>query len=453
MSTIFKEITLQPKNAITIPENADNSPLRGNLIVLYFVLFVVFVCNLFFVKPSLGGVPVRSIISISLLFLFLVFDNDAVRFATRINAKALYIIFTFAVVGLLLSLYNEDLAEGIQKLFEVHIQATVLLLLTSTIAVRLGARRSATLLIGLIVISCIVCVLQFFEIPLAWDLRVPFGFTYDDVAPTIQVVEPDRGPGLSYSTILLAGQSCIAFALGVIFSDSCAKKEAANEINRDEYRLKTIIMFSIFVIIVSVAGGNRSPILGVMLAVPLLVTRNNTLKLTIFLLVVLLWFFGINIMRDMLSDAGLRVAQTGDPSSMVRGGLVQYGMQLFYLNPVGYGLGFDSRALSSSADIDFSRIDNAAIVINVFSVVGLHNFLVTMLNRYGVAFIFLSIWCAYILLKKRIYLIPFVPYIVHILFHNLGPLDIDYVIWCAIGTLSVSETVRTVSGQGVDRKA
>jgi hypothetical protein len=115
--------------------------------------------------------------------------------------------------------------------------------------------------------------------------------------------------------------------------------------------------------------------------------------------------------------------------------LFTFGLILFRDNPLGYGL-------------EFSPVDHwtdywhylytlpSAVVVQTRE---LHNYALNMLNTYGIGLLLLLPTAFGLLRRGKASLIFFVPYIVHIAFHNSGPLWNDMIIWFVIAAISVTE--------------
>ena len=68
----------------------------------------------------------------------------------------------------------------------------------------------------------------------------------------------------------------------------------------------------------------------------------------------------------------------------------------------------------------------------------LHNYLVSMLNIYGIGLLLFAPIVTKLLWNSRGSLIFFIPYLVHIFFHNSGPFFNDNVIWFVIAAVAAT---------------
>ena len=122
---------------------------------------------------------------------------------------------------------------------------------------------------------------------------------------------------------------------------------------------------------------------------------------------------------------GSRVATVADESSLGRITFLVYGLILFVNRPIGYGLGFNPIDYWPYywEDIQWTPVP---YFIQVFP---LHNYFLTILNMYGFFVLFFVPIIIRIAKKYNIAVISLIPYWVHILFHNDGPMWSDFVVW------------------------
>jgi hypothetical protein len=145
----------------------------------------------------------------------------------------------------------------------------------------------------------------------------------------------------------------------------------------------------------------------------------------------------IPFVPDILAQAqgdNVRVLDVNDKSATGRIPLLVYGWKLFLGRPLGYGFGFNPLLYWPEYWTQLSGL-KGAVVIQKFP---LHNYALTMLNRYGFGILFLVPMVLKLAWPHRRILLGFVPYACHILFHNEGPLDTDFMIWFAIALSSMN---------------
>jgi len=195
-----------------------------------------------------------------------------------------------------------------------------------------------------------------------------------------------------------------------------------------------VIWATLLVIFTMVASGNRSPILGCAVFLILyacMVYRRNILFLMLggILMVPVLM-----LTMDSISDAGLRVLETGDSSSEGRVTLSYYGLLLFLAQPFGYGLSFDPKSLWYP-HWDAIQWTPSPVIVQMFP---LHNYPLSILNMYGaICLLFLpKVW--QFMSRSWAATLCFAPYFINLLFHNGGPMWYDYFVWFAFGIAAVA---------------
>lgn len=400
--------------------------LVGSLLVLVLAL------NLYFVKPSLGPLPIRSVVAILVLCLLAVLVPKALIRAIKASSFVLRVIGLFALLGLVISISKGHLSGALYSLAQVHVQAVIILLVAITCSLAIGPRRAAWIFFAMAGISCAFGIAQWLGVGPAWSVRDYLGLVYTD--PLDASLESDRSPGLAFSTIYLAGQSCMLFAIALIFYRRWhpQKREPGKPLKK-WFSPALLLVCLAGVVLVNIAGGNRSPLLGLVLFLGLFVIGTKPTRWMITVPIVLFGVLLIGPLQEFAGDVGLRVGSSADKSVSARDALFDYGWQIFTRDLWGYGLTFDSTQFYRLGDTNFGAISLTPGLDDVFARVGLHNYPLTMLNRYGVLGVFLCAWVLRRILRQWKYALLFVPYFVHTLYHNLGPLDSDFVIWFPIG--------------------
>jgi hypothetical protein len=270
-------------------------------------------------------------------------------------------------------------------------------------------------------ISAAVATLQFVGISAAWDLRMtlqrmqPLDPTLDTVFLTLR----SRPMGLSFSPVHLGTQLCLAFAIW--FSYAIARHP---DLMEGRFDLRLTVPVGLF-IAAAVVTGNRSPLLGMAAFLLLYLFLVRPTIATVALIIFLPFAVLIDDLLLLLQDFGLRAAQVDDGSSTNRKVLRAYGFMLLAERPYGYGLSF------TSTDYWFLFWDRLkdypnAVAIRIHA---LHNYYMMILNKYGIIITFVGAWLFYRLIQNFFLFITFVPYIVHIFYHNDGPMQADFMIW------------------------
>jgi hypothetical protein len=116
--------------------------------------------------------------------------------------------------------------------------------------------------------------------------------------------------------------------------------------------------------------------------------------------------------------------------------LFTYGILLFMDNPLGYGYAFTPTDHWTRFWQYLAYDANPTGV----TVADLHNYPLSMLNTYGLGIVLTTPLVIALMKRAQRSVIFFIPYIVHIMFHNSGPFWNDIPFWFVIGALSASPT-------------
>jgi hypothetical protein len=108
-------------------------------------------------------------------------------------------------------------------------------------------------------------------------------------------------------------------------------------------------------------------------------------------------------------------------SSENRSTLRAYGYYLIERRPIGYGLTFDSTAKWPVFYKQSIYLPNPSSIRNW----ALHNYYLNVLTKYGLLILFLVPWLLPYRREQILLWMPFIPYLIHILYHNDGPLQGD----------------------------
>lgn len=68
----------------------------------------------------------------------------------------------------------------------------------------------------------------------------------------------------------------------------------------------------------------------------------------------------------------------------------------------------------------------------------LHNYVLSMINIYGIGILLFAPLAIKSLIRAGPYAIFFIPYAVHILFHNSGPFYSDTIIWFVVAAIGAA---------------
>jgi hypothetical protein len=404
--------------------NAEEQQYRVSLQdKLAFALFAVAAVLTFSaVKLAVGPVPVRLVALLASGFLLLATDPGFVAAAVKRFGRILLVITLaagFAILGSVLA--GTTPAVIATQVVELHLQAIVATVITGTLAQRFGVRPVAVMLVAAFATTAVVAVGQALGLDAAWNARAILGqISNDPVLPREIYEQRERAMGMSYSPVVFGTQSCAILAL--LLSSLLAAR------NGEPRRFNVLVLAACAVIaVLSLATGNRSPLLGmaVFLASYLLVTR-----LAIVFVVLPLTTAGLLVAQPVLErmqESDVRAVRT-DSSSENRAVLREYGAYLVSQRPLGYGLDFDSTEYSEEYTDQVKYTPSPGSIRKH----ALHNYYLMFLGKHGLLVLLLL---PLVLPRTRKQLRAwwaFTPYMIHIFYHNDGPLQGDNVFFFVI---------------------
>jgi hypothetical protein len=379
----------------------------------------------------LGPLPLRGGVAGGLLVLCVLVYPAAVVTAFRRYRLVEFLALGLATLGLFVSLVNGKSFELIVRtIVESHLQAVLTVIIAAVLAEIAGARACLKIIVAAIAISAFVAVLQFFGSEAAWGWRAALNAFPSGDPGGLEPLLAKRPSGLSYSAINLGGQLCLALGAVLAVRD-IDRRRTSPKLAVDPAMFFALALF----VVANILSGNRSPILGGMIFFALYMVRR-----------VSFWVAGLCVvgsaildlawplLYDAVAGAQPRVISAEDPSALGRLTLLQYGVQLFLANPLGYGFGFDPRVFWMDHWRDMYEMTQAEVI----QVSVLHNYLLSMLNVYGIGLLLLLPLCAAILYRTRYCFLFFVPYVVHILFHNSAPFMGDTIVWIVIAVVAAA---------------
>jgi len=373
------------------------------------------------VNLTISGMPIRAIlVALALLMLILIDPAAAVRVLAD-NIKLVMIILISALIGIVVSLFNKaDIVSSAIQLVEIQLQAIIGLLTATMLVDRFGTSSSVKLFLSIWLIGALFAMGQAAGIDIAWQVRSWIGDWMSDPPITRAFYDQrQRAVGLSFTPVHLATQTCLAFAALFAWRYRCSSGKMSENI---DWPLLAGLSFAAMVCIIS---GNRSPLLGfaAFLAIYLLIAggRWRPVLVPLFLIAIM----SIPLLQSLGQVLDLRIASSSDGSAIGRSTLWSFGMHLIAERPLGYGLLFSSTEHAAGFSHLAIHMDNSDIIRH-FS---LHNYYLLVSNKYGLLLLFLVPW---LLPRNRTQLagwLGFVPYLIHIAFHNDGPLNSDFLIW------------------------
>ena len=379
---------------------------------------------------KVGGVPIRGIATAGALVLAVIFYFDVAKMALKRNLLLLGLAAGLALLGVFVSVANgAPVGAILRSLAEVHVQAAITIMVAAILAQVAGARACAIAIVAVIGVSACVAVAQMLDMRWAWALRDVLGPLPDEEIEGLNFIER-RPTGLAYSPIQLSTHLCLAFAVFVAVRDKFRQKTGARATADPVVLLALLALFA-----ACIASATRSPILGGLVFLAAYAVQRRTSWLPLFLiLAAILAYVAWPLLMDIVQSNAPRVARTDDDSAAARITMVSYGLRLFADNPLGYGLAFAPMTLWTSYWQDLYMMP-APEGIRIHD---LHNYVLNMLNIYGIGILLLAPLIAKLLRRAGGSLIFFIPYLVHILFHNSGPFYNDNVIWFVMAAIAAA---------------
>lgn len=375
------------------------------------------------VKMGVGGIPYRALCFFASAGLLILSDPNGIYRDVVRASKVLTFIGAFALLGSFVSvLAGTGLGRVIREVIEIHVQAVIIVTLSFAMVRVLGLGTALTTLFIPVLITGSIAIAQALGIGAAWELRAGIGSIMNDPSLVAQFyVERSRALGVSYSPVHVGTQTCAAFA-----GYFCWRMYRNPNLMR---RLDIpLIVAWMLCVIICIASGNRSPILG--FAVFLLAYGLKAEPRRVVMALPILMFAGLIgfELMQLLGQEGARFAQTDDSSAAGRSTLAKFGMWLVLDRPQGWGFAFNSVDHWPAFAHDVIYDDNPMSIRKWPP----HNFYILLLAKYGVLAIPLVMS---ILPRTRLgwgVWFAFLPYGIHIYFHNDGPLSSDNLVWIVI---------------------
>ena len=393
-------------------------------------LLLLIVLNIVFISWSVATIPVRGMAAVALLGVYGVIYPSELEQACKRHLLVFALAAALAALGTFVSLVNgESPGIIIRALMEVQIQVIAYLVLATMLVTIAGTPAAVLIICGVIATSAVMALLQSMNLSFAWAIRDALGSGLRGaVAGALSDEGEVRTAGLSYSPIQLATQLCLAFGLA-----------ASNWEHRRTVGLKqptadpAILLMLAAMCIGAIICATRSPVLGavVFFAVYALRRKGSWLMVLAMLggaMLYLLW----PMVMEVLQSSQPRMLRTNDNSATGRESLFTYGVYLFRDNPLGFGFGFNPVEHWTRYWHELYTLGSPAVV----KVSELHNYMLNMLNTYGIGLLLVMPLVAKLLYRARYSIIFFIPYIVHTAFHNTGPFWNDMVFWFVVATLT-----------------
>ncbi len=393
-------------------------------------LFVLNVCLLIYLNLwKVGGVPVRSLMT-GLLFTICFFFYWREFHAALIRYRLVYLfLLVTSLIAIAVSYINKNPPEAIvSQIIEAQLQGFLNFTIVAVLVQVLGLRFVAYTLIGVIAVSTLMAVLQYLGVSPAWELRLAMAhFMKDEIQTISELTNQSRAPGLSLNAVVYATDLCLVFAVfwGL-------RQVETNGALFDRVDIPVMVAVVLF-LAASFITGNRSPILGMVIFAAIYLLMTNRLALLLVPVGIVSAVVILPVALEILESTGLRVFSTEDKSAVGRAPLRDFGIILFLDRPIGYGLAFDPRDHWEQHWSALSHYENASIITRE----RLHNYFLNIINKYGVLLVFPAAFGLYYMGRHWRSCFPFIVYIVHIFYHNAGPLQGNALLWLVIPTLPV----------------
>lgn len=397
---------------------SDDNPerLAAMLAELAYGLFAVStILSICAVKLGVGGLPFRMWTLLAAAGLLVIAAPATVARALRETRSLLLLVVVIAIIGTVVSLIAKTPPAAVaRQLVEAHAQALVAVVIGYALMLRFGLPRVLAAILVAFAITALFAAAQAFHVPGAWALRDRVAAMSNDSIFNFTFYDPHQRPmGMSYTPVLFATQTCLALACWFYI-----------RLWRGSWRSRrfdwSIIGVSLLLLALSAITGNRSPLLGIGVFLLVFTIVRHPRLTGLVLPAALLALAALTFSADSLSDTGLRVARTNS-SSENRSTLRSYGYFLFQRRPIGYGLSFDSTTKWPLFYQQTIYMPNPDSIRNW----ALHNYYLNVLTKYGILILFILPWLIPRRREQVILWLGFLPYVIHIFFHNDGPLQGD----------------------------
>ena len=388
--------------------------------------------NIALISLNVAAVPVRGVLAIGVLGLLGLLVPELLASSARRNAGVMLLAGALAALGVFVSLVNGVGVAAIGRaLLEVHVQAVITVLLGTMLAALAGPRATVLAFCAAVGASALVALVQFAGIETGWSLREAFGAIQKHALGEDSSFVNRRPMGLSYSPIHLATQACLAFAGFAALRLWVGRAGAHEGAPRIDWAMLAALAAMVAVAFLS---QTRSPIVGALVFLGLyLLWHGSAFHRLLILAGAAALLLAAPMILDVMQGAESRVFRVGDNSSSGRYTLATYGLMLMADNPLGYGFGFVSQDHWQPYWTDLYTLPGAGEVREA----ELHNYLLNMMTTYGIGLLLVCPLAVHVLLRARRWVIAFVPYVVHMAFHNTGPFWNVTLFWFVVGAIAV----------------
>lgn len=399
-----------------------------------FVVWFLVLFNIALISLEVASIPIRGMLASALLaILALVAPTLFLRALAR-HSWILLLAGVLAFIGTFVSVANSVPPAIIGRMIlEVHIQSAVTLLLAAMLVQLAGPKAAVSAFCAAIAVTALFAVIQFADIDFGWRVREALGDLQGQNLSEDGSFINRRPMGASYSPIHLSTQACLAFA--AYASWQLRKRESSD----DTVAINTAILLGLAAMVsLSFLSETRSPILGAVIFLGVyMVSRGRAITRFLVFVIAVCAIAAAPLVLDLMDGSESRVFRIGDNSSTGRLPLVKFGLKLLADNPLGYGFGFESTKFWTLYWQEIYTLPSAGVIREA----ELHNYLLNMALTYGFGLLLVLPLVIQLLWNGRASLIAFLPYTVHILFHNTGPFWNDTLFWFVVGAISATNYV------------
>ncbi|MCL4679390.1 MAG: O-antigen ligase family protein [Alphaproteobacteria bacterium] len=427
-------------NGSWAPPRDGSSPYAN---ILFGMTVVYFFLSIALVRFMVGGLPVRSLFGVLIFCAVYAIRPALLLRALADNWRLLLLIAYAAFLGLMVSLFNDaTMGDTLRQLLEIHFQAALCLLTGYGLLHLMGARRLVYAFLIIACLSGVLAIMQSVHFDPAWVVREKLQLFQEYDAEALFLSKRMRAMGFSFSPVHLGTQICLGFAAVFLLY-------SAYNNNRELPVAMKIGLWLFIMLFIALVSGNRSPILGFAVFAGVYAFYVRPAYATLAALF-LLPFFGLAYISfveniDFFADTEVRALRVGDKSSEGREALRAFGGLLFMDRPFGYGLLFNSLLHVEPFWPELQHYENAETVWGN----AVHNYYLLIALKYGVLFIPAVVYSIYRIIRNFGIILGFIPYAIHIYFHNDGPLQSDFMIWFFLPLIGYIDTMKNFNWAAV----
>ncbi len=426
-------------NGSWAPPRDGSSPYAN---ILFGMTVVYFFLSIALVRFMVGGLPVRSLFGVLIFCAVYAIRPALLLRALADNWRLLLLIAYAAFLGLMVSLFNDaTMGDTLRQLLEIHFQAALCLLTGYGLLHLMGARRLVYAFLIIACLSGVLAIMQSVHFDPAWVVREKLQLFQEYDAEALFLSKRMRAMGFSFSPVHLGTQICLGFAAVFLLY-------SAYNNNRELPVAMKIGLWLFIMLFIALVSGNRSPILGFAVFAGVYAFYVRPAYATLAALF-LLPFFGLAYISfveniDFFADTEVRALRVGDKSSEGREALRAFGGLLFMDRPFGYGLKFHSLEHVEPFWPELQHYENAETVwVNA-----VHNYYLNVTLKYGLLFLPVVLYALISSLRTFSVFLAFLPYAIHIFYHNDGPLQGDFMIWFFLPIIALIQQRRGQSDYG-----